>query len=280
MKFSNLSVYLQKLEETTSRNTMIEILADLFKHTDAKDIDKVVYLMQGRVAPLYEPIEFGMADKMMLKAFAFAYSVSEKEILSEYKKIGDLGVLAEKLAIKQHKTSNVTISEVFENLKKVAETGGSGSVEKKMIIIADLLKSLDPLSARFVSRIPVAKLRLGFSDMTVLDALSWMIDGTKAHRKKIEPVFNIRPDLGYIAKTIKETEVAGAGTKENKEEGETEEEKSEDKEKNKEDVEEKIKEQTKESIGEKEEKKEKPKGKEKKVKKRALKRKKGIGKEK
>jgi ATP-dependent DNA ligase len=58
-------------------------------------------------------------------------------------------------------------------------------------------------------RIPVAKLRLGFSDMTVLDSLSWMIDGTKSHRKEIEPVFNIRPDLGYIAETIKSKGVRG-----------------------------------------------------------------------
>ena len=209
MKFSELSVYLQKLEVTTSRNTMVEILAELFKKSSASDIDKIVYLTQGRVVPLYEPLEFGLAEKQMLKAFAFAYSIPDKEILAEYKKIGDLGVLAEKLAVKQHKSSNVTVSEVFEALKKVAETGGAGSVEKKMIIISDLLKSLDPLSARFVSRIPVAKLRLGFSDMTVLDSLSWMIDGTKDHRKEIEPVFNIRPDLGYIAKTIKEKGVKG-----------------------------------------------------------------------
>ncbi len=209
MKFSDLSKHLEKLEGTTSRNTMIELLADLFRETDPQDIDKIVYLMQGRVVPLYEPLEFGIAEKQMLKAFAFAYSIDDKEILAEYKKIGDLGVLAEKLAVKQKKASNVTVTEVFDALKKVAQTGGAGSVEKKMTIISDLLKSLDPLSARFVSRIPVAKLRLGFSDMTVLDSLSWMIDGTKTHRKEIEPVFNIRPDLGYIAKTVKERGVKG-----------------------------------------------------------------------
>ncbi|HVZ66650.1 MAG TPA: ATP-dependent DNA ligase [Patescibacteria group bacterium] len=209
MKFKDLSKHLEQLENTASRNTMIELLAELFKVTDANDIDKVVYLMQGRVVPLYEPLEFGMAEKQMLKAIAFAYQVPDKEVNHEYQKIGDLGVLAEKLAREKNKNSETTVAEVFNALKEVAETGGAGSVEKKMTIVAKLLKSLDPLSARFVARIPVAKLRLGFSDMTVLDSLSWMIDGTKAHRKVIEPVFNIRPDLGYIAKTIKEKGVKG-----------------------------------------------------------------------
>lgn len=207
MKFKDLSIYLEKLENTASRNSMIEILAELFKKADAKEIDKMVYLLQGRVAPLYEPLEFGMAEKQMLKAIAFAYGVSDKEVNADYKRIGDLGALAEKFA--KNKSSDVTVTNVFDELKKVAETGGAGSVEKKMNIVSDLLKSLDPLSARFVSRIPVAKMRLGFSDMTVLDALSWMIDGTKAARKEIEPVFNIRPDLGYIAKTVKEKGVRG-----------------------------------------------------------------------
>lgn len=210
MKFRDLAVYLKKLEETSSRNSMIEILAELFKISPASDIDKIVYLMQGRVAPLYNPLEFGMADKSLLRAIAFAYNASPKEALAEYKKIGDIGEVAQKLSSKSKiSSSQPTVSEVFNELKKVAESGGSGSVERKMTLIANLLKSLDPLSARFVARIPVARLRLGFSDMTVLDSLSWMIDGSKSHRKDIEPVFNIRPDLGYIAKTIKEKGVRG-----------------------------------------------------------------------
>ncbi|OGH17168.1 MAG: hypothetical protein A3C30_03255 [Candidatus Levybacteria bacterium RIFCSPHIGHO2_02_FULL_40_18] len=208
MKFKDLSVYLEKLEHTTSRNAMIEILAQVFKKASVAEIDKMVYLLQGRVAPLYEPLEFGMAEKQMLKAIAFAYQVPGREALSLYKRKGDLGEVAEELA-KKSRGGEDSVSEVFDELKEVAQTQGEGSVEKKMAIIAKLLKSLDPLSARFVTRIPVGKMRLGFSDMTVLDALSFMIDGTKEHRKDIEPVFNIRPDLGYIARTVRGKGVKG-----------------------------------------------------------------------
>src|SRR3989344_1592775 len=131
MKFKDLAKHLEKLETTTSRNTMIELLAELFKEADAREIDKIIYLLQGRVAPLYEPIEFGMAEKQMLKAIANAYDVSDKQVSADYKKIGDLGELAEKLAGEKHKGDSVSVSEVFDELKKVAVTGGAGSVEKK-----------------------------------------------------------------------------------------------------------------------------------------------------
>lgn len=210
MNFKDLSVYLKKLDDTTSRNEIMGILAQLLEETSTTDIESVTYLLQGRVAPLYEPLEFGMADKMIIKAIAQAYKLEEKEVTAQFKKIGDVGETAEQLAEKVHKkNADISIQKVFDTLVQIVRTNGSGSVEQKVTLLADLFQSLDSLSVRFVARIPVGKLRLGFSDMTVLDALSWMISGTKEHRKTIEGAFNVRPDLGFIAKTVKEKGIVG-----------------------------------------------------------------------
>ena len=53
MKYSEFADYLEKLEETSSRLTLIEILSGLFKEVDEADVDKIVYLLQGRVAPFF-----------------------------------------------------------------------------------------------------------------------------------------------------------------------------------------------------------------------------------
>lgn len=210
MLFKDLSVYLQKLEKITSRNEMVVILADLFRQVPTDDIDKVIYLLQGRVAPLYENIEFNIAEKSMVKAIAQAFEKDEKEIKKEYKRLGDLGILAEKLNQESKiKNQELSVSDVFKKLEEVTDAGGAGSVEKKMTILSDLLKSLDSLSARFVSRIPVNKLRLGFSDMTVIDSLSWMLSGDKSLRKEIEEKYNIRPDLGFISHALKAHGIKG-----------------------------------------------------------------------
>jgi len=210
MKFTDLAIYLQKLENTASRNEMILILAELFEKVPASEFDKVMYLSQGRVAPLYVNLEFGMADKMIVKALATAFQMEEKEVTAEFKRIGDIGELAEKLREKlATHNSQLSINEVFGELESIANTSGSGSVELKTDTLAKLLKDADSLSCRYIARIPVGKLRLGFSDMTVLDSLSWMISGDKSHRPIIERAFNIRPDLGYIGKVIKEKGVEG-----------------------------------------------------------------------
>lgn len=184
---------------------MILILAELFEKVHKDDFDKVMYLLQGRIAPLYTPLEFGMADKMVIKALVAAFDVSEEKALSEFKRIGDIGELAEKLnhevRIKNH---DLEISYVFGEFEKIANTSGVGSVDKKIGTLSELLKIADPLSSRYIARIPVGKLRLGFSDMTVLDSLSWMIKKDKTLRPIIEKSYNIRPDLGYIGKVVKE----------------------------------------------------------------------------
>ena len=210
MTFKELSIYLQKLENTASRNDMILILAELFKVVPAEDFDKVMYLLQGRVAPLFINLEFGMADKMIIKALSVAYKIEEKTVSTDFKKIGDIGELAELLAlkVKSHKT-DVSISEVYSELEKIARTSGTGSVDKKTDTLSNLLKLADPLSCRYIARIPVAKLRLGFSDMTVLDSLSWMLKEDKSLRPIIEKAYNIRPDLGYIGRLLKERGVEG-----------------------------------------------------------------------
>ena len=75
--------------------------------------------------------------------------------------------------------------------------------------MGNLIKNVDPKSARYIVRIVLAKLRLGFSDMTILDALSWMITQSKQHKDILENAYNVRPDLGFIAYTAKKAGIKG-----------------------------------------------------------------------
>jgi DNA ligase 1 len=211
MTFSELAGYFKKLEETPSRNTMTEILADLFGHAESREIEELCYLLQGRVVPLYEAVEFGVADKFMIRAIAQAYKVEEKTVVSHFKKVGDLGKAAELCyrVLEHDNKQQLTVGAVYQRLYDLAHMVGEGSQEKKITLLAELLQSVDRLSARYIARIPLDKLRLGFSDMTILDALSWMIGGDKSLREELERAYNVYPDIGYIAKTLKEHGIKG-----------------------------------------------------------------------
>ncbi|MFZ2025616.1 MAG: ATP-dependent DNA ligase [Microgenomates group bacterium] len=203
MTFQTLAVYVQKLESTPSRNAMTQILADLFLQAKNDEIGELCYLLQGRVAPLYEATEFGIADKLMIRAVAMAYGVEESHVTTLFKKYGDLGIAAEEIAGAKKRSVQYQLHDVFFKLKAVAMMGGEGSQEQKIQALSDLFIHSDSLSVRYLVRIPLDKLRLGFSDMTMIDALSWMITGTKAHKDQIEAAYEVRPDLGYIATQLK-----------------------------------------------------------------------------
>lgn len=204
MKFKELTNYFEKLEETSSRLALIDILADLFKQSDKEEIDKIVYLTQGRIAPFYEATEIGMADKTVAQAIAIAYGSTKEKVLELYGKLGDMGKVAEQLSSKfKIQSSKLTVTEVFSILLEIANTKGEGTVERRLTLFSDLLKKLDSISAKHLVRIPLGNSRLGVGDPTVLDGLALAILGDRTKRKLLEKAYNETSDLGLIAKTLK-----------------------------------------------------------------------------
>ncbi|MGA2910569.1 MAG: ATP-dependent DNA ligase [Candidatus Microgenomates bacterium] len=205
MQFKDLAVYLERLEKTSSRLEITRILTELYKASSTSEVDKVTYLSLGILAPNYEGVILNLAERMMIRVLAKAYGLTEEKVESEYKKSGDVGDTAQKLA--GGRGSNKSVTDVYEKLLEIAADNGEGSQERKIEKTAELLKSLDPLSVRFVSRIPIGRLRLGFSEKTVIDALSSVGHFSS---KEIEDAYNIRPDIGYIARLVKEGNLKSA----------------------------------------------------------------------
>src|SRR3990167_900181 len=204
MKFSELAEYFEKLEATSSRIELTNILSDLLKKVPSEEIDKVVYLLQGRVAPFFEPIEMGMADKMVEQAISNAYDKPKDEVRKLINQTGDHGLAAEKLATNSQfksQVSKLSVMDVYSKLYETATTSGGGSVEKKISTLSSLLKKLDSKSAKHLVKITLSKLRLGIGDPTVLDALSVAKTGDKSARVHLEEAYNKTSDLGFVAKT-------------------------------------------------------------------------------
>jgi DNA ligase-1 len=201
MTFSTLVEYLEKLEATSSRLALIDILADLYKNAPKEEIDRIIYLTQGRVGPFYAPIEIGMADKTVADAIARAFDSTKEEVLKLYNKLGDMGQAAEQLNTAS-KSSKLTVEEVFKTLTEIAKTSGEGTVEKRIELLSELLKKTDAKGSKHLVRIPLGNNRLGIGDPTVLDGLSLGILGDRSKRKLLEKAYNETSDLGLIGKTL------------------------------------------------------------------------------
>lgn len=215
MPFKYLVETLDRLEKISARTQMTVILVNLFKETPSGIIDKVIYLMQGKLGPDWKDIpNFGVSEKFLVKAVSLAYKKSEKEIDMLYKQLGDLGRVAETLANKaggpkaaglmswigQQEKKELTISEVYNTLYRVALAQGEGSRDIKIRLVSGLLSEADPLEARYIVRIIEGRLRLGVGDATVLDALAIAFGEGVQDRPIVERAYNLRADLGHIAK--------------------------------------------------------------------------------
>jgi len=211
MKFSQLALYYEKIEQTSSRLEITNLLAELFKKLTPEEIEKTTYLLQGRVLPLFEKTEFGMAERTIIKSIILALNLERGYFDKEYKKLGDLGKTVEQFK-KQYASfeeKDLEVLEVYQELYRLATSSGDGSNDVKTSILTTLIRQLDALSCRYLVRIPQGIMRLGFSDMTVLDSLSWAIVGDKSLRPQIENAYHVRPDLGYIGRILKEKGIKG-----------------------------------------------------------------------
>jgi DNA ligase-1 len=88
---------------------------------------------------------------------------------------------------------------MFAALQAIAESSGEGSQEQKLSQLVDVLSTVSDQEAKYIIRIVLGKLRLGFSDMTLIDALSWTTLGDKSEHDILEAAYQRRADIGLLA---------------------------------------------------------------------------------
>jgi DNA ligase-1 len=213
LRYAVIAEAYEKIESTTKRLEMTDLLVDLLKNTPKDIIDKVVYLTQGKIYPDFISLEIGVAEKLAIKALARASGRKESEIEDDLKKSGDIGETAEKfIASKRQVTffqQPLTVQKVYETLDKMARASGSGAVDLKISYLAGLLAGATPKEAKYIMRTVTGNLRLGIADMTVLDALAIAYGGGKEARELVERAYNISSDLGRVAKVVVEKGLKG-----------------------------------------------------------------------
>jgi len=208
MKFSELAANLDLMEATSSRNELVRILSEVYRACSVDELEPITYLIQGRLAPFFEPVEIGLGQMLLITAVATASGTPKEEVSKLNRQIGDLGVTAQRLA-REPQRESPSVVEVHQRLSRIAAAGGAGSQQEKLDGFTGLLGDLDPISAKHLVRITLGKMRLGIGDPTVLDALSFAKYGDRSRRPVLEAAYNRTSDLGLIARTLWESGEAG-----------------------------------------------------------------------
>jgi len=214
LRYSVLADAYEKLEATTKRLEMHDILVDLFKQTPKDVVDKVVYLTQGKLHPDWMGMpEIGVAERMAVRALAMATGSTEGQVESKFKELGDMGLVAEELMknkrIMKLFSQPLTVERVYKTLDQIAMESGPGSVDRKIRRLVGLLGDASPKEAKYLMRTVLGSLRIGVGDMTVLDALAEAYTGSKENRPLLERAYNLTSDLGYVARVVAEKGLEG-----------------------------------------------------------------------
>jgi len=206
MKFSIISDALQKMEETSKRLELTDILVKLIQEIPEDVISKAIYLIQGKLRPNFEGVELGIAEKLVMRAMSKSSGIPLKNIEQDYNKGGDLGQTAENILREKIQTTftseTITLEKVYETLFKIAKLEGKGSQEMKMRYVSSILNDATPQEAKFILKILLGTLRLGIAENTVMDALAIAFTGKKENREVIENAYNVSSDLGKVAEVL------------------------------------------------------------------------------
>jgi DNA ligase-1 len=235
MQFSVFAGYLQDFEAISSRLEITARLAELFGQLEKAEIPQACYLLQGQLLPPYHNLELQVSVKTVIKALGQILAETRTEpagnqtlfgepnleagtdeVETRYKSLGDLGhVAAEVVGVyrrqftKARKIDPLSVHAVYTQLWNIALEGGKDSQQRKLTKFVGLLSTVDELSAKFIVRITLGRLRLGFSDQTIIDALSWAQTGGKGERDALELAYQKKADIGLLAQAyLAEKDVA------------------------------------------------------------------------
>ena len=177
MDYSRLVDVYEKLNKTTKRLEKTYIISEFLREVPSSGMEHVLLLLEGRVFPTYDGREIGVASRIMLKALNTATGISIDKIEKEWKKLGDLGLVAEELIkVKKQATlhsTKLTVKKVFENLRKLAGLEGQGTVERKTQLISELLTSAKPAESKYIAKTILNEMRIGVGQGSMRDAIVW-----------------------------------------------------------------------------------------------------------
>lgn len=203
MKFAKLCEYFERIEGTSKRLEKTEILAELLKKIEGGEVRAVINLALGQLEAPYQRKQFNLAEKMLIRAIAQSVRREVGDVTALFKSIGDIGRVVQDIGRdKDQKRSGMAILDLYQELVLLASEAGTGSQERKQRKLAELLSSVGAVEAKYVVRMVNESLRLGFSESTMLDVLSYYACGNKDYSEKLERAYQMRPDVALLGEEV------------------------------------------------------------------------------
>lgn len=198
--FSELTGLYTEIENVMSHKKIVELLSSFFSKLKPSEAKIASYLALGNIGPKYEETELNLGEKLGLRAIIDAYGTTESKVNNLFANLGDLGNVA--FELNKNKKSYLEMKDVFNQFVKIRDASGKGSQKKKVSLLSELLSKASATESRYIMRIALGELRLGFGEQFLIEAFALAFTDSKNNVRKIEDTYNVCTDIGQLAESL------------------------------------------------------------------------------
>lgn len=206
--FKELAELCEKLEATTKRITMINLISSFLRKLKQDEIGPAVRLIIGRIFPAWSQETLEISWRTIMKIIKNLTNASSKDISEAFSKTGDPGDMAKTLmekskAIKQVTLlqSPLTILDVYKCFLSIANAKGPGSKKKKEGLLYGLMSRASPLEVKYIIKDILGEMRHGVSEGLMEEAIAKFSNASLEQVKRAHMLLGDLGDIAYIAST-------------------------------------------------------------------------------
>jgi len=197
-EFSYFVEICENIRSTNSKNAKVSILSEYLAGLDEDSLPIAVLFLSGRIFPRGSKLNVNVGFSTIMQSLSEIAMLDAGEIQQIYLAHGDIGALSEYAVSKKHMISlfqqqQLTLSFVYNQLKKIADTVGPGAGKNKTKILTGLLINILPLEAKYLIKIINGEMRIGLVEGLVEIAIA------KAFNQNIQVIREAMLVVGDIA---------------------------------------------------------------------------------
>jgi DNA ligase 1 len=169
--FSRFVDLCEKLRQTPSKNAKVSAIAEYIEGLDDFSLPKAVLFLSGSIFSRGSGLALNVGYNSIMRSLSDIARLQPEDIQKIYLKYGDIGSLAEYAVSKKQQTplvfERIQLSDLYDQLRKIADATGPGAAEAKRKILTGLLINCSSLEAKYLIRIASGEMRIGVVESSV-----------------------------------------------------------------------------------------------------------------
>jgi DNA ligase-1 len=168
-QFADFAALCERLAATASRLARTEQVADYFRRLAPDAVEEAARWLLGRAFAETEGRRLSLGGRAVWQAVE---AVTGAPVAVEWACAPDFGELVRRALPAAGRATPLALADVRAAFAAIAAAGGSGVRQRRLALLADLLRRATPLEAKYLAKIVVGEMRHGVQEGIVLDAIA------------------------------------------------------------------------------------------------------------